>query len=282
MENKIEQKEIVAVSSVPEGIDLASDDIQLIVERAEKQVAVLDKVLAIAVKRTNKFDWIDQNGKPYLTASGCEKLLTLFGISILAPSYQKITSKDEKGEYYYFVHTAQFRFHNIVVSAIGTRSSRDKFFAWDSKERAFSPLYEIDEVNILKSAYTNMIQNGIKSILGIRSLTWEQIEQFGINKAGVASIKYKAGAKTKDEATSEEIKTEVIELKEKIMKKTDVNGKWVKYSIKVGDRYFNTFSESIAKQMKELQECDLKAKVEYKATQYGCDIISLAPVESQK
>ena len=70
MEDKImsiqkDDKEVIAM-----GEGVSEKSLETIISRSEKQVEVLKKVLGVAIKRTNPSDWIDQQGKPYLTASG--------------------------------------------------------------------------------------------------------------------------------------------------------------------------------------------------------------------
>ena len=192
----MERERILAVSrtELPEtesnGFEV--DSVALALERAQRQVEVLSKVLAIAVKRTNHFDWVDQGGKPYLTASGAEKLMPLFGISVSNTFYKKEFSKDDKGDFYFYVYRGTFSWAGSSIEAVGTCSSRDKFFAWDSKNQCYKPLSEVDEANIMKAAYSNMIVNGVTRVLGIRNLTWEQVESFGINRSKVAKVEYRS------------------------------------------------------------------------------------------
>jgi hypothetical protein len=188
-------KEIIAVPSQSNGHEMVTveEGIELVIARAEKQVKVLEKVLAIAVQRTNNHDWVDQNGKPYLTASGAEKLVPLFGVNLTDVSYEKKYTKDEKGDYYIYQYKGTFFWKAGSIEAIGACSSRDKFFAWDSHAKEFKPLPEVDETNIMKAAYSNMTVNGITRLLGIRNLTWEQLTAFGINKDNVSRVEYRNG-----------------------------------------------------------------------------------------
>lgn len=179
-----EEKEVVAIE----------ESMDLVLKRAEQQVDLLKRVLAIAVKRTTHYDWIDQMGKPYLTASGAEKLMPVFGVNVKDTDYKKEFSKDEEGQYYIYQYKGTFSWKGGSIEAIGACSSRDKFFAWDSKEQAYKPLSQVDETNIMKAAYSNMMVNGITRLLGIRNLTWEMLTEFGIDKNRAAKVEYKTGS----------------------------------------------------------------------------------------
>jgi len=189
-----EHKDILAIQPQDEREVLHIEEgIELVIANAEKQVKVLEKILQIAISRTNSYDWIDQMGKPYLTCSGAEKLMPLFGVNLNNTSYDKRYSTDEKGSYYIYQYKGTFSWKGGSIEAIGACSSRDKFFAWDSKAQAFKPLHDVDETNIMKAAYTNMMVNGVTRLLGIRNLTWTQLEGYGVSKEKAARVEYKNG-----------------------------------------------------------------------------------------
>jgi hypothetical protein len=64
---------------VPLGGDV--DDLMQIAAHAEKRIDAVMKIKRVALKVTNAMDWVDQKDKPYLMASGSEKIANLFGIS---------------------------------------------------------------------------------------------------------------------------------------------------------------------------------------------------------
>ena len=55
------------------------------------------------------------------------------------------------------------------------------------------PLSEIDETNIRKAAYSNMVVNGVTRILGIRNLTWEEVKGGGIDPSKASKVSYGKG-----------------------------------------------------------------------------------------
>jgi len=174
-----ESTEIVAVN----------DDTNDLVVMAERRVAQLEKITELSLKRTNVNDWVDQNGKPYLVCSGAEKIGRLFGVNWSILDSKKITSEDDKGKFYFYQATGVFTLKgHDSIEAVGTCSVRDKFFSKANGREL--PVSEIDETNIMKSAYSNCVVNGITRLLGIRNLTWEVLERNGINKKGVASVTY--------------------------------------------------------------------------------------------
>lgn len=179
--------EIVAMPAAATQLDMTED----ILAAANRRVAQLDKIISLALKRTNSNDWVDQDGKPYLCASGAEKIARLFGVCWKDVKCEKIISNDEKGQFYYFEYSAVFMLGNDSITAIGTCSQKDQFFAKAKGE--FKPMSEIDETNIRKAAYSNMVVNGVSRILGIRNLMWKELEASGIHKDKASKVSYAKG-----------------------------------------------------------------------------------------
>src|SRR3990167_1193903 len=126
---KMSNSEVIAVQDQGGEIlpVLANDDFLAL---AEKRVESVQRIKQIALKITNKNDWVDQEGKPYLQASGAEKVARLFGINWSKQSHRKEFSSDDRGPFFFYVYTADFFLRGgDSVSAVGTCSSRDKFFA---------------------------------------------------------------------------------------------------------------------------------------------------------
>lgn len=162
-----------------------------IIAAAQRRIEKIDQIKTLALKSTNNYDWVDQDGKPYLLASGSEKIARLFGISWKILKREKIMTEDEKEKFYIYEYTGEFSMKNDKLEAIGTCSQRDKFFA--KVKGNLKPLSEIDETNIMKAAYSNMVSNGITRLLGIRNLTWDQLKQSGIDDKNITKISYAKG-----------------------------------------------------------------------------------------
>jgi len=199
-------------------IMVSEKDLELIIQEADKRVEILKRVLGVAVKRTNAKDWVDQQGHPYLTASGSEKIAPLFGIKMDRLSDKRDEREDDKGKYYIYTFQATFFWKGGSIEAIGTCSSRDKFFSWDSGKKEWKPLSDFDETNIKKAAYSNLMVNGITRVLGIRNLTWEDLEPFGIKKSDCARVEYGKGAQGGKTASADDV-TKQTELGNIILEK---------------------------------------------------------------
>lgn len=168
-----EEEEIVTIEAPSPKIKSQVDAfIDYIIDRSEKY----KRLQEIAVKSTKDYDWILFGGKPYLTSAGAERIRALLGISITELKYER--KKLDDGHYLY-LYTAVFSIGDLKFEAIGSASSHSKFFSTVHGKEI--PASEIDETKIQKAAYSNLITNGVSRLLGIRSLSKEDLTKFGIN-----------------------------------------------------------------------------------------------------
>ena len=173
-------------------------------EKAEKRIHAVNKIKRISLKVTNHHDWVDQSGKPYLQASGGEKVARLFGISWRID--EPILENYEDGHFGY-TYKGYFTWGGVTIEAIGTRSSKDGFFkkydysSKDAQGKAIKitlPASEIDKGDVKKSAYTNCIGNGITRLLGIRNLTYADLQEAGIDVSKITKVEYKQEEMSKE------------------------------------------------------------------------------------
>ena len=206
------------------------DTIVGIAENAEKRIAAVNKIKLIALKVTNINDWVDQNGKPYLQVSGAEKIARLFGISWTVEQLDKDIAGDG---HVTFNYKGLFRMGNASVEAIGARSSRDLFFSvrYINGNKIERPPTEIDMADVKKAAYTNCLGNGITRLLGIRNMTWEELNVSGIKKDGASKVSY----------TQAEMSEKTLTHKDEIIKMLDEMCKGDSELIKKGLKKITTF-----------------------------------------
>ena len=167
--------------------------LEKIVDLAEKSVEALKKIRVISLKMTTANDWIDQQGKPYLTEDGAEAIAVTWGVDLFDMAVEKSYSEDEKGKFY--IYTAKGKIYSKklrrYIEEIGTCSQRDQFFGQVKGE--FKPVSEIDETTIKKAAATNLKCRGIKACIGLKNVTYEELKAAGIDTSKIVKIKYKEG-----------------------------------------------------------------------------------------
>ena len=178
------------VEVIDNGVPAMGDSTLLaLAEQAEKRVTALNKIKKAALLATNARDWTDQNGNPYLQVSGSEKVGRVFGIAWKID--EPVFEQEESGHFSY-TYKGYFTVAGATIEAIGTRSSKDGFFkryVGKGEDRKELPPSEIDKGDLKKAAYTNCIGNGITRLLGLRNLTWADLEEFaGIRKDQVGRV----------------------------------------------------------------------------------------------
>lgn len=180
----VEPQEILTGEIVP-----VKDALEII----ETRQKLFDRMMSVAIKATGIADWVDQAGKPYLQGSGAEKVARRFGVTLSDIDIEREDFEDEGGKYYVYTVTGKASISDRdTIEAIGTCSSRDKFFG--KKGQQYKAIQDVDLPNIKKKAFTNFEVNAITRLLGIRNLTWEELAKYGITKDGKTSISYDKGA----------------------------------------------------------------------------------------
>ena len=188
------REEVISLPEVSQGVGKGESlPLERMAANADRQIVALKKVMLAALKMTNPHDWVILGGQPYLTASGAEKIARLFGISWYDFEIKEDRYEDDKGPYIVFTVKGKFRMGDSEIEAVGTCSTRNAFFGKAKGE--LKPLSDIDIPSVKKAAVTNCIVNGVKRLLGIRTLTLDALKAAGIDPSKVPTVTYqKKGA----------------------------------------------------------------------------------------
>lgn len=286
-----------------DGVPAIADDTLLsIAKTAESRIDAVIKIKQLALKVTNPRDWNDQQGNPYLQVSGAEKIANLFNISWGFLTPEPLYEQDADGHYTYTFH-GRFTLGGRTAEFEGSRSSRDSFFKQNLYEKdgqGKSKLVReksIDERDnkrdVKMAALTNLLGNGITRILGIRNLTWEDLEKYaGIKREQVGKVEYqnkgdkppltqpgkKSEAKTETTPSGEKITLMVEDVRKQTGTKKD--GKpWTKFVVKAGEKEYGTFSETFAQVAKDSMQGAVPVEITFTTNKFGNDISAIQIVE---
>jgi len=181
---------------------IASVSTDAAIVAAEKQVEKFKKITLISLKMTTYRDWINEGNSPYLIESGASKIAKLWGVDFSINKVEREFLDDDLGKYYSY--TASGRAYSKVlkcaVEDIGTCSQRDKFFAFANGKWKLPS--ETDETNIKKAAVTNLYNRLLKRLCGLNNLTYEQLDEAGINVSKIQKVEYSKGSKKSDATLS--------------------------------------------------------------------------------
>ncbi len=275
---------------------IASGALIDIAEQAEKRVAAIIKIKKVALMVTNRFDWTNQQDRPYLQVSGSEKIANLFNISWRIDE-PRLEFEDDG--HFTYTFKGEFSLAGRTIEVEGSRSSKDPFFKkydWvpgpdGNKIKTEKPISAIDKRDVKMAALTNLLGNGISRILGIRNLQWSDLQEFaGIKKEDVQGIEYRKGGdkpplqepkKKNGEAPKVDTETIITGVDNVTQKDgTGANKKpFTRYTVHVGETKYGTFSKTIAEEAKRASQGALNVTIEHKKTDYGPEIVSLVVEE---
>jgi hypothetical protein len=179
---------------------IADAGIVAIAEQAERRIDAFNKIKKFALKSTNRQDWVNEGGKPYLQDSGANKIARAFGVSwrLSPPEIQNLD-----GGHYLITVKGEFAIGGAVIQAVGARASNDPFFTdryqgeGEKRHRVTMPGSEVDRGDVIKSAVSNCTGNGVKKLLGLMNMTWQDLEDYGaIKQADVQGFQFKSKAPT--------------------------------------------------------------------------------------
>lgn len=254
---------------------IADDRLVAVAEAAERRIEAMNKIKRLAIRMTGPQDWTDQGGKPFPWASGAEKIARLFGIAwrICEP-----TMEHEEGGHFSYTYKGTFTLAGASIEAIGVRSSKDGFFK-KYKDGTELPASAIDKGDVKKSAYTNLLGNGIMRILGMRNLSWADLAEAGIDQNAVSKVSFKKDGKADAPIASEGASTVETFITDIRVQKTKKDGTLMKsplYKISAEGTEYKTFSETIAKTAKEAKDAARKVKITFVTGKYGNDAEAIA------
>lgn len=169
--------------------ELRPEDLPL--QEIEKRTLMFPKILELAVKNTQGSDWVDFGGKPWLDTPGAERIARVFGFTVKDTRFEKLDRQDRDGPYYIYIWYGKVGLskNDLWIDAIGACSSKKPFHAIEHGKKKH--IEDINEMNILKDAYSNLVENGVTRFLGLRGLEWETLEKAGIVRGKVTRVDFK-------------------------------------------------------------------------------------------
>ena len=169
---------------------------------AQQRIEFFRKVTLLSLRRTTVNDWCDQGGKPYLQATGAEKLLALWGITTHDVKIHIEMDEGTGFPAYEVTGRVGSRVLGTEMDVIGGRNANDKFY-----QDQLSATGRLDLLDVRKAAYSNWLVNAITRIIGMRGLTWEDVSTAtngAITKETCAGkIKYKNKDKTQEQTQAQ-------------------------------------------------------------------------------
>lgn len=204
MENQTRDVEVVEKKDAPMVIEDNKTMLsEQYVETAGKQIELRSKLIMTALKALKTHDFQDFEGKPYLEGEGAARIMAVvrgFKVGEAKFVIEQITP-------HYFVDCSiPIEFMGATTVAIGDCSTSDSFFTGrDGKGGRFKRYVEQTGSEIMasrlllgdakKKARENSISRGVSELLGLKGLTWGDLEQLGFSRSSAGSaVTFKQGS----------------------------------------------------------------------------------------
>lgn len=176
-------------------------------EIAEKQIELRAKFLKLALKSVRPHDFQDFGGRPYLEGEGAARIMSVIrGFKVGEPRF----AIELMHPHYFIECFIPIEFMGASTVALGDCSTADVFFTGKDgnggryKKFIDQTTSEIMAARLLlgdakKKARENAISRGVTELLGLKGLTWDDLQSLGFSRrdAGV-SIDFKKGAQGGD------------------------------------------------------------------------------------
>lgn len=154
------------------------------VNKAEAVASLHRELRLAALKVTTAKDWVDLDGQPYLSASGCHRLAALFKVRQRNVRTERLTEPDGSFTIVVIAEAcSEVLDSGGWVEVVGTASSSDRFLTKGGKVRpAFG--------DVLKKAHTNWFGRAIRQLVGLNGLTWQELEALGISREHAPKVQF--------------------------------------------------------------------------------------------
>lgn len=164
----------------------------------DRRNTLMDKIRDAALKATWSEQWTNMDGKPWPTAAAAETIARRCAVKVHGTRWERVERHDDAGAFFFYVYTGTVELPGGLDSAevVGTCSSRDQFIGTEAA--GGRELSEINEDDVMKAAYSNMVVNGVMRLLGLRGLTWERLTTITVGSIvadKAAQITHRSGAK---------------------------------------------------------------------------------------
>jgi len=207
-------------TSEREAVDLisVSDDMDVLdkmVQATDRMVETYKKIRSISLRLTNEDDWSFQGEGLYLASPGSDKMAVAWGVDTMPEKIEREDFQDADGRYYVYTvtGTAFSRKLGRMVREIGTCSSRDDFFGRITKKledgslvKEWKALEKVDVTDVKKKAVTNFSGRAIKRVIGLGSVTVEELSAAKLDLSKIARVEFKKDKKTAEANVSPALK----------------------------------------------------------------------------
>jgi hypothetical protein len=224
MEKEAVETEIVDVETdhpteltpLPLNSDHATDLIKFAKTLPELEKAQ-EAIIGFLIRRSYDGDWVsfsksadateDRTASP--NAAACERFAAACGVQERNwKGPVKEWSEDRK--HYTYNYEAEFSIGGRWQKAIGQAGTRDVFFT--KAYGGFKPMEDVREDHIKNAAFRNCRKNGVRALLGLRSVPIPYLEKLGFKATSIRHANFKENEKATSAQARAEVKSGVVKM----------------------------------------------------------------------
>jgi len=237
---------------IKKDVDLSPEEIQEVMRRKGEAIR---KIRDETIRYIKDLDWTSIGGRPYPDADKLAKFILNLEISYkILDGPKVIGSFEEDGNKVYICQCkcrawiGSEKSPHILVEEVGHSTSSDKFF----EHQEFGERIK----NVFQKCSTDAFGRAMRTLLGLRGLTWDELKKFGIHPK--IEVKFKKKKKEKENNQRlEELENEIESLMEKLNPSLEQKKKWCR-ELKIpfeGKNYKLTTEqlEGLKNRLKELE-----------------------------
>ena len=254
------------------------DALIALAEQTDKLGAALDKIRLFVLRRAMPGDFVKfgsakQGFKVEMTGPGAERVAAALGISFTDWKDEKQSWHGENGDAFTWRYWATANLGSRVLELVeGRASSRSKFFGYENG--AWKQIKDVNESDIRTSARRCVIKEGVKLMLGIRSLPFDEkyLKEIGLDPSKIKEVGFKDGGATGE---TEKWHTSISH----VGQKTVAGDKIVYVVTCTNGKSAETFSKTLAKVAKDNEGKPVFVTVT--PTKYAPKIESITPAPAE-
>lgn len=293
--NEVIEKEVEVITTEDIGPNKV-DAILALAARVDALGPALDKIRTFVLKRALTGDWVKFGGKNSVGAKlalvgpGAERIAHDLGVSFTDwGEPKKEEGTDEYGRFYTYYYFCTVRLGGQVIERVeGRASSRDRFFGYESGK--WKDLKDVKEPDIRTAARRCAMKEGVKLILGLRSIPEQDAQALGLDSSKVVSVEFGSGGSTTvNQPRTEKSVTKALQVKSLDLKKKSGKGDraWELFTATMSDGtkadYFKSERDNkVPPVMEEALTAKSYVSLVIQDSQYGPNITDAIKAETPK
>jgi len=179
------------MSEEPEeyGVEVSGQQEQgaIMLRESAARAEMMGKLIPTLVKACHQRNILDMGGNPYIDNDGCQKIARTVGISFGKPDVESYWDEDEGVKVWVVEVCGEATVMGQTIYEVGGCTSQDKFLS--SRRMGMMQL----KIEVKKKAIANWQGRCVRTLLGMKELTWAELEAQGFSADAAGKVEYKTG-----------------------------------------------------------------------------------------